>query len=179
MSEQLEVELCDVSKTYLMGDVEVGALRGVSLGIKRGEMIVILGPSGSGKTTILNLIGGLDSPTEGRVIVEGKDISRYGACCTKIKTIRIDDDTARVVRQRQHYHRLGSYHRYSLRGGIPVIGYVKAGVVATVGLILLANFETLLRNSFSRLCVAQISRHSFRTASRPRRMNVSQPRDLI
>ena len=58
-------------------------------------------------------------------------------------------------------------------------GYGKAGAVTVTGPILLANFETLLRNSFSRLWVAQISRHSLCTASRPRLMNVSPTRDLI
>jgi putative ABC transport system ATP-binding protein len=77
MPGQLEVELHNVSKTYFMDSVEIRALRGVNLGIEHGEVVVILAPSGSGKTTMLNLIGGLDSPTEGKVIVGGEDISRY------------------------------------------------------------------------------------------------------
>jgi putative ABC transport system ATP-binding protein len=75
MPRQPEVELQDVSRTYFMDDLEVRALIGMNLSIERGEMLVILGPSGSGKTTILNLIAGLDSPTEEKVIVEGEDIS--------------------------------------------------------------------------------------------------------
>jgi putative ABC transport system ATP-binding protein len=64
-----------VSKIYPMGEVEVKALMGVDLTIEEGEFIVILGPSGSGKTTLLNLIGGMDTITEGKLIVNGQDIS--------------------------------------------------------------------------------------------------------
>jgi len=71
------VRLERVSKVYLMGAVEVPALREVSLSIGEGEFAVLLGPSGSGKTTLLNLVGGLDRPTAGRVFVRGEDISAY------------------------------------------------------------------------------------------------------
>ena len=64
-----------VTKTYDEGAVPVHALRGVDLEIKEGEFTAIMGPSGSGKTTLLNLIGGLDNPTGGQVIVGGTDIS--------------------------------------------------------------------------------------------------------
>jgi putative ABC transport system ATP-binding protein len=63
----------DVSKIYQLGKTEVPALRGVSLAIGRGEFLSIAGPSGSGKTTLLNLIGCVDTPTAGRVIVDGHD----------------------------------------------------------------------------------------------------------
>ncbi len=65
-----------VSKIYRMGDVEVPALREVDLVVYRGEFIVILGPSGSGKTTLLNLLGGMDTVTSGRLVVNGWDISQ-------------------------------------------------------------------------------------------------------
>ncbi len=71
------IELRDLTRSYRMGDIEVPALRGVSLEIETGELVVLLGPSGSGKTTTLNLIGGLDRPTGGLVIVEGEDITGY------------------------------------------------------------------------------------------------------
>lgn len=73
---QPSVKLEQVSKIYQMGQVQVTALKEVSLTILQGEFIVILGPSGSGKTTMLNLIGGLDSPTSGRVEVNGIDVSK-------------------------------------------------------------------------------------------------------
>jgi putative ABC transport system ATP-binding protein len=72
------VQLERVSKVYRMGDVEVHALHELDLTVHRGELVVILGPSGSGKTTILNMIGGMDSPSTGRVIVDGVDIASFG-----------------------------------------------------------------------------------------------------
>ena len=73
------IEIDDVHRTFTMGEVEVHALKGVNLTIRKGEFIVILGPSGSGKTTLLNQIGGIDSPTKGTVIVDGNDISKFSA----------------------------------------------------------------------------------------------------
>ena len=69
------VQLRGVSKTYGSGDVAVAALRDVDLDIEPGEMVVMLGPSGSGKTTLLNVIGGIEAPDRGEVIVAGEDIS--------------------------------------------------------------------------------------------------------
>ncbi len=66
----------NLTKIYSDGKVEVVALRDVNLEIMQGEFIVVAGPSGSGKTTLLNQIGGLDKPTEGRVYLEGKDITQ-------------------------------------------------------------------------------------------------------
>jgi putative ABC transport system ATP-binding protein len=71
------IQLERVTKNYPMGEVIVHALRGLDLQIAAGEFIVLLGPSGCGKTTTLNLIGGLDKPTEGHVIVQGEDIATY------------------------------------------------------------------------------------------------------
>lgn len=69
------VELKDVTRTYRQGDVDVNALRGVTLTIKKGEFTAVCGPSGSGKTTILNIIGALDLVSSGKVSVEGHDLS--------------------------------------------------------------------------------------------------------
>ena len=66
------IELTNVRKTYLLGRVEVPAVRGVSFAIEKGDFISIAGPSGSGKSTILNLIGCIDTPTSGTVDIEGK-----------------------------------------------------------------------------------------------------------
>jgi len=69
------VEAVNLKKTYMLGKVPVDALRGVNLKVESGDFVAILGPSGSGKSTLLNLIGALDKPTEGKMIIEGTDIS--------------------------------------------------------------------------------------------------------
>ena len=69
------VSLTGVSKTYTVGEVDVPALKGVTFDIPRRRFSVIVGPSGSGKTTLLNLIGCLDTPTAGRVMVAGQDVA--------------------------------------------------------------------------------------------------------
>lgn len=71
------VEFDNVSKVYNMGDVKIEALSGASLTIEKGEICVIVGPSGAGKTTLLNILGGMDTLTLGKVIVDGDDISSY------------------------------------------------------------------------------------------------------
>jgi len=76
MQTETVVELADVTKTYRLGEVLVQALRGVNMKASRAEIVAIMGPSGSGKSTILNLIGALDRPTSGKVMVAGKDISK-------------------------------------------------------------------------------------------------------
>ncbi len=69
------VELSEVTKTYRQGDVDVHALRGLTLTIQKGEFTAICGPSGSGKTTALNIIGALDMPTSGSISLEGRDLA--------------------------------------------------------------------------------------------------------
>lgn len=78
MNSNLIVDVDNVSRVYSMGEIEVAALRGVTLQVKQGEAIGIMGPSGSGKTTLLNLIGALDRPTTGSVVIDGVDITKMG-----------------------------------------------------------------------------------------------------
>ena len=70
------VDAIDVKKTYMLGKIPVEALRGVNLRVKTGDFISILGPSGSGKSTMLNLIGALDKPTSGTLLIDGLDVGR-------------------------------------------------------------------------------------------------------
>ena len=86
------IELQDVKKIYKMNGVETPALRGVNLKINKGEFVAIMGPSGSGKSTLLHMVGALDTPTSGKVFLDGVDIS----------TLK-ESDLARLTRKKNWY----------------------------------------------------------------------------
>ncbi len=69
------IELTGVTKIYRMGEVKIEALSGMDFFIEKGEFVVIVGPSGAGKTTVLNILGGMDTATEGKVVVDGEEVS--------------------------------------------------------------------------------------------------------
>ncbi|MCD7883870.1 MAG: ABC transporter ATP-binding protein [Lachnospiraceae bacterium] len=83
------VKLEQVTKIYRMGEVEIHAVDGIDFEIQKGEFVVIVGPSGAGKTTVLNILGGMDSATTGRVLVDGQDIAKYSQ--KKLTAYRRDD----------------------------------------------------------------------------------------
>ena len=83
------IEVTELVKTYDIGVVRVEALRGIDMAVERGEMVAIMGPSGCGKTTLLNLLSGIDEPTQGRVMIEGTDLST------------LDDNTKTAYRARR------------------------------------------------------------------------------
>ena len=68
------IEIRDLTKTYRTGEIDVQALRGVSLSIARGEFVSVVGPSGSGKSTLFNILGGLTPPTSGTIHIDGRDL---------------------------------------------------------------------------------------------------------
>lgn len=68
------IQVENLHKSYLMGKEAVPALRGVTINVRRGEMLCLMGPSGSGKTTLLNLLGGLDEPSRGHIAIDGEDV---------------------------------------------------------------------------------------------------------
>src|ERR1700719_2330913 len=74
-SDATAVRLEEVRKTYHTGDVEVHAVRGVSIEIGQGEFVALMGSSGSGKSTLMNIVGCLDRPTSGRYFLDGEDVS--------------------------------------------------------------------------------------------------------
>ena len=85
----MSIEIRDVAKIYRIGEIEVPALRGVTLSIADGELVSITGPSGSGKSTLMNILGCLDVPTTGSYILDGQDVSR------------LSDDRLALVRSRK------------------------------------------------------------------------------
>src|SRR6202050_658929 len=68
------IEIRDLKKTYRSGDVDVHALRGVTLAVAKGEFLSVVGPSGSGKSTLFNILGGLTPPTSGTIHIDGRDL---------------------------------------------------------------------------------------------------------
>ena len=78
-ADDIVIKRVDVKKVYRASSVTTWALRGVNLEVRKGDYVAIMGPSGSGKTTLLNIIGLLDRPTSGKVIIDGRDISRLSS----------------------------------------------------------------------------------------------------
>lgn len=112
--EQPVIRIRDVVKIYALGDIEVHALRGVSLDILRGEFVAIMGPSGSGKSTLMNTIGCLDQPTHGSYELDGEEVSG------------LSDDELAVIRNRK----LGFvFQSFNLLPRVPAVEQVELPLV--------------------------------------------------
>ena len=73
------VSLKDITKVYKMGEIEIRAADNISFSVDKGELVVIVGPSGAGKTTVLNILGGMDTATGGKLTVDGEDVTSYNS----------------------------------------------------------------------------------------------------
>ncbi|AEG61451.1 ATP-binding cassette domain-containing protein [Desulforamulus ruminis] len=85
MNDKVVMKLNQVTRSFIMGEVIVEALKETSLEVYQGELLVILGPSGSGKSTLLNIVGGMDLPSSGELFFNGENLSQAGdTSCLKI-----------------------------------------------------------------------------------------------
>ncbi len=87
--QEAYVKLEQVTKVYHVGEVDIHVVDGIDFEVQKGEFVVIVGPSGAGKTTVLNILGGMDTASTGRVLVDGKDIAKYSP--RKLTGYRRDD----------------------------------------------------------------------------------------
>ena len=114
------LETIDLRMVYHVGHIDVPALRGVDLAIRRGEFVAIVGPSGSGKSTLLHLLGGLAHPTSGRVLVDGVEISTSG-------------DSARTQVRRQKigyvFQRFNLFPTLTVRGNLEIARQIQGNGV--------------------------------------------------
>ena len=77
MKKEILIEATEIKKYYQLGEIEVKALDGINIEVISGEFLAIVGPSGSGKSTLINMLGGVDKPDTGQIIIENIDIAQY------------------------------------------------------------------------------------------------------
>ncbi|MBO8180012.1 MAG: ABC transporter ATP-binding protein [Archaeoglobus sp.] len=150
------IELRGVWKTYVMGKVEVNALRGVDLQVERGEFVVVLSPSGCGKTTMLNIISGIDRPTKGRVIFDSRDITDY-------------DDDALTMHRRRNVGFIFQFFNLFQASRVDIVKALRGYVEETFSEGLAVKFDAIINRILRtrlifRMAVRNLVRNRKRTA---------------
>ncbi len=156
------LEARDLTKRYRLGETHVDALRGVSLSVKEGEFVALMGPSGSGKSTLLHLLGGLDRPTSGSVVLEGEVISELD-----------DDAVTRVRREKTGF----VFQSFNL---IPLLDVTEnVALPFTIGGGLTDADAARVRESISLVDLADKARHRPDQLSNGERQRVAVARALV
>lgn len=161
MSETSIIQVCQLTKTYRVGDVDVQALRGVDLEVARGEFIAVVGTSGSGKSTLFNILGGLTPPTSGSVHINGRDLSHM----TNAERTNLRKDTVGFVFQK--YNLLPTL---SAEDNIKIVKYIGGHDT---------EFDTPFKEVLNLLGIADRLKHKPRALSGGQQQRVAIARAIV